>query len=638
MDERPPYRGAMLLASLAALSCLFAASADAAGSARLRARRTARASVAAPNGCLSAVVATAGGSTTVCPSAGCTGGTVTESHDAEVAASLQWGFRSIAGGHIAAISGQTGTSYLIRGTDFPGAGTYRLVVVATPSCGPAVISNEILINVVPQATPGAVRYLTVTSKDQRNVLNWLNPPVSDNVTIRYREDIENCVFPSQPLGGDGSFLAAVVPADAGKPASFTHDRLFNGHKYCYTLWVDEQDQFSTGQSNWGRPFSTAGLVKWAFNLGIFSMVSPGNGSGVLHMVANDNSLHSVVKGDGPTGGQWPTSPVPWTPQSMMGPSQGRPSGVDVPIGTARPAIVLSSQDGHVYVFDAKTGAPGWSPSSPLLGPSVVAHPSGVFTEFGGTRDLIFVGSRDPAGSRFYALRLSDGAFASPGWTMDGGVFGKIGPINGQAAVDQAKRRVYFASRAFDTLLNANTVWCVDLETGFEDWAAPVGDVDTGVTVFGDRLYVGTNAGEVKAIDTRPGQEGNTVWSFPIPAPEGNVKGYVAVDRITGDAFFSTAGRLWALTSEGTPRWTPAYRELPSPSTPVFAPQDSWVYVGGGDGLLHRFSVSTGEEDLIAPFPIDLSEGGGVGSPTFDLVAGFVYVGTEAGLVYAIKLP
>jgi outer membrane protein assembly factor BamB len=198
--------------------------------------------------------------------------------------------------------------------------------------------------------------------------------------------------------------------------------------------------------------------------------------------------------------------------------------------------------------------------------------------------------------------------------------------------------VYFASRAFDDLVNANTVWCVDIATGTEDWAAPVGDVDTGVTVFGDRLYVGTNAGEVKAIDTSHGSEGNTVWAFPIPAAEGNVMGYVAVDRTTGATFFSTVGRLWALHADGTPRWTPAWRELLSPSTPVFAPRDSWVYVGGGDAQLHRFSVATGEEDLIAPFPIDLSEGGGVGSPTFDVAGGFVYVGSEAGLVYAIRLP
>jgi outer membrane protein assembly factor BamB len=163
-------------------------------------------------------------------------------------------------------------------------------------------------------------------------------------------------------------------------------------------------------------------------------------------------------------------------------------------------------------------------------------------------------------------------------------------------------------------------------------------VDTAVTFVGGRLYVGTNAGEVKAIDTSGVNEGEVAWSFPIPAPEGNVKGYVAVNRISGDVFFSTANRLWGLKSDGTARWTPADRALASPSTPVFAPLDVWIYVGGGDEQFHRFSAATGDEDMIAPFPVSLVDGGGVGSPTFDLPAGFVYVGSEGGLVYAIRLP
>src|SRR6185295_961439 len=119
---------AVLLATLAAAACFVSAGAEEAAE---PARPTARASTAAPAaagaGCLTSVVLTAGGSTTVCPTMGCTAGTVTESHDAEVAAALQWGFRSFAGGHIKPIAGETGAAYLIRGTDFPGSGTYRLV-------------------------------------------------------------------------------------------------------------------------------------------------------------------------------------------------------------------------------------------------------------------------------------------------------------------------------------------------------------------------------------------------------------------------------------------------------------------------------------------------------------------------------
>jgi outer membrane protein assembly factor BamB len=589
---------------------------------------------------LAEVVATLAGPTTVCAAAGCTGGTVTESHTGGDDVSHQWGIRTFPGAHIADIPGATGASYLIRGTDFPGAGAYFLVVRTTPQCGLPLISNEVPITVVTADPPDTVRYLTVTSKDEKNVLQWLNPPGFGNVTVRYNPGLSTCAFPSMPLGGDGSLLAGNVVGAPGQPATLRHDTpaLTNGLKYCYTAWVDKGGAvFSAGRSNSGRPFATTGLVKWSFSLGIFSMVSPGNGAGAVHMVANDNSLHSVRKGDGPTGGEWPTSPGLWIPRSMNGPSQGRPSGVNVLMGEAQPAIVLSSQDGHVYVFDAETGAPGWSPSSPLLAPTVIAHPSGVFTAFLGSRDLIFVGARDPLGSRFYALRLSDGGFASPGWVFDGGTFGRIGPIHGQAAVDQEGKRVYFASRAFDAA-NRNTIWCVDLETGAGLWAAPVGDVDTAVTFVNGRLYVGTSAGEVKAIETSAGSEGDVAWSFPIPAPEGNVKGYVAVNRFSGDVFFSTAGRLWSLKGDGTARWTPAERALLSPSTPVFALLDAWIYVGGGDGQLHRFSAATGDEDMIPPFPVNLVEGGGVGSPTFDLAAGYLYVGSEGGLVYAIRLP
>jgi hypothetical protein len=62
-----------------------------------------------------------------------------------------------------------------------------------------------------------------------------------------------------------------------------------------------------------------------------------------------------------------------------------------------------------------------------------------------------------------------------------------------------------------------------------------------------------------------------------------------------------------------------------------------VYAGGSDGKLHRFSVTTGAEDVAAPFPIQLGDGSGaVGSPTFDL-PNFMYVGTDDGIIYAVQL-
>jgi outer membrane protein assembly factor BamB len=329
---------------------------------------------------------------------------------------------------------------------------------------------------------------------------------------------------------------------------------------------------------------------------------------------------------------------------MNAPSQGRPSGIPVATQGSTRTIFLSSQDGHVYAFNAETGAAGWSPSSPFLAPAphLQAHPSGVFGVFGGTRDLVFVGTRDPLGSKFYALRLLDGNTGGPGWTFNGGAFGKIGAINGQAAVDYQARRVYFASREFDST-NNKTLWCLDFETGatcagFAPQAYE--NIDTSVSLSGGHLFVGSNNAtgtnpRVRAIRTSDGGED---WSFPIPIPaEGAPKGYVVTDRLTGDSYFSTANMVWALNSSGGTKWA-APLPLITPSTPVFAPGDNFVYVGTGDGRLRRIRVAGGE-DTTAPFPLRLGSGtAAAGSPTFDLPAGFLYVGTEDGIVYAVQLP
>lgn len=508
---------------------------------------------------------------------------------------------------------------------------------------PANNSNN-ASTVVNAAGPDTPRYLTVTSKDSLNTLEWLNPVGFGNVRINYKSGAASCSFPTDPTGADGSIiLVSLLAGTPDQPGRYDHPTLTNGNRYCYTVWVDKGGSYSTGKAIEGRPFTVvagAGL-KWAYNMGVFSMVPPGNGVGAVYAVANDGSLHSMGKGNGAQGGTWPAPPgfpLVWKPQSMNLPSQGRPSGVPVVVGSASRTIFLSSQDGHVYAFNAETGALAWSPSSPLLSPQITAHPSGAFTAFGATRDLVFVGTRDPAGSTFYALRLSDGSSAAPGWVFNGGAYGKIGAINGQAAVDQAARRVYFTSRAFDGA-NQNTVWCLDLETGAPLWAVARGDVDTGVSLYNGRLYVGTNGAspQVKVIDTTAGNEGNVVWSQPIPPIEGSVKGYVTVDRLTGDSYVSTATSVRAFDSGGTPKWT--CPSLTSPSTPVYAPGDPFLYAGSGDGKLYRIDTTSGTP-LVGPvFPLQLGDGSAAaGSPTLDLAAGFLYVGAEDGIVYAVQLP
>ncbi len=533
----------------------------------------------------------------------------------------------------------------------PGTITNTATVTHGEGDANALNDSATATTLVDAGAADTVRYLTVTSKSTLNVLQWLNPVGFGNVRIRYKSSPTACSFPVATDGSDGSLpVVDFLPGTPNQPGRFDHGPIANGDHYCYTAWVDKSGSYSAGKVVEGRPFPVpAGPgVKWSYNMGIFSMAPPGNGVGVVYAVAQDGSLHSMVKGAAPEGGTWPAPvsgfPLTWLPQSMNGPSQGRPSGIPVATAGSTRTIFLSSQDGHVYAFNAETGAPAWSPSSPPLAPSpnLQAHPSGVFTVFGGTRDLIFVGTRDPAGSRFYALRVLDGDELAPGWEFDGTPFGKIGAISGQAAVDQVAGRVYFASREFDAI-NNNTVWCLDLETGVPCTGftpLPHGNIDTGVSLYGTRLLVGTNnAGgtdpRVRALRTGDGGED---WSFPIlPATEGAPKGYVAIDRFTGDSYFSTATTVWAVDSAGSEKWH--CPSLTSPSIPVYAPGDAYVYVGAGDGKLYRLDVAGGIPIVDATFPLLLGDGSsGVGSPTFDLAAGYMYVGTEDGFVYAVQLP
>jgi len=113
---------------------------------------------------------------------------------------------------------------------------------------------------------------------------------------------------------------------------------------------------------------------------------------------------------------------------------------------------------------------------------------------------------------------------------------------------------------------------------------------------------------------------------------------------------ASAGLLWlgyggalslslALSLPATENWLPGGVPMNSPSTPIALPGDMFVYVGSGDGSLHRRRVLDGSPFDAFPLgdqtPALLSS---VGSPTFDLRNNFIYVGSDAGIIYALEKP
>jgi outer membrane protein assembly factor BamB len=146
--------------------------------------------------------------------------------------------------------------------------------------------------------------------------------------------------------------------------------------------------------------------------------------------------------------------------------------------------------------------------------------------------------------------------------------------------------------------------------------------------------VGTFDGVTARVQALDADSGAVVWSQPTG--DGLVKGFVMVDRLTGDLYFSTNTKIHSWTAGGAPKWAAPRADIANPSTPVPVPGSGRVYVGGGDGKLHMLRASDGSDDVA---PITLGDGlSAVGSPTLDLRGGRLYVGSESGVVYAVDIP
>jgi len=482
------------------------------------------------------------------------------------------------------------------------------------------------------STPSDVAALTARSTSGAAKLEWVYPAGSNAAricrsTAAYPTDPATCSQVANPTGTAGAY------------ASYTDTGLTNGTKYYYTLFVNNGGVFSGGKHAWAYPFDTTGKVKWSYSSAATALaptgVRPGAiGTGGTWAVSNDRMLHGM----NPTtaGGDWPrTTPYAWAPMAMNGPAQARPPVVPTTaVSGANQVIFLGSEDGHVYAVNAETGATLWQ--SPALGNMLLASPAGMFTDFGGAWNLLFIGSRDAtADNKMYMLNPANGAIISS--FNNGGAPNGIGIISSSATVDYASHSLYFTSRA-RAGGSSDTIWCLGFDnTSFwVNWVNNVGDADGAPVVYQGRVYVGTNSGQVWAWDATSGA---LLWTYTPSTADGAVKGFVMPEFTTSlprKLYFSTTNWVWALTDNGSSAsLTWQQKTVPGPSIPLAPVHGTRLYVGSSDGNLYQLDVSTGAKQI----SVQLGDGTAtIGSPALDVVNNMAYVGSESGAVYGVALP
>jgi hypothetical protein len=607
-------------------------------------------------GTLQSVTLAASGFVTVCVD--CIGGSVTPTETGGGAVvSRQWGYRTQSGGTITDLPLETGPTYTIKGTDFPGPGDYFVVVRTTPTC-PATptVSSELQVTVYEAPPSGDVLSLGVRSggapADGHVRLFWVNADATaDEIRIRWREAASataDCLYPTSPT--------ATLPPDGGEVsltdsttltavrADYEITGLELDRNYCYAVFARRGAAWSPGRLVKGRPFdATTGPVKWAYATGATAVVPPTIGPNGIVAVSNDRSVHSLTRGSG--GGDWPPS---WVPPALLGVANSRspivPFGPTSSFFPGKSIFFTTDDTGTAFAIDSLTGQIEWT-STPSVQTTITGAPGAILTNGGNPGDLALVGSRNlqpTSPSAFYRLDLGSGSLVTPAFT---GSPSNLGPVNGTPSIDAGARRVTFVSRRLGT---GPTVWCLNLpETGDPTvaWSrADLGEFDSSPVQVGGRVYVANDT--VYSLDAATGGGDRS-----FPTLDGLVKGFVFPDRRGDGLIFATDHKVSSVSDDGSstmPRnWEWTVPGGGSPSMVLYWPETNLVYVGGPGGELYELDF-TNATPSIAPTVKQVVLGDGrdqIGVPSLDRTPpgtpagkGLLVVGSESGVLYGVEVP
>jgi len=490
----------------------------------------------------------------------------------------------------------------------------------------------------------------------RNRLQWRVPAaqsVPTEIKIAWTSGSSSCTPPISDTAGEAPGPITVTPNAAGSKQMWTHDStIVPGVQvprvYCYSVFTRYPAQSAERVEVVTKTFdSTTGPIKWAYASGYYggsplpSVVPPTVGADGIYTIGTDGVVHAMQRSD--AGGLWPPN---WEPVALGLPGHNRSPVVPRLEGSR---LYVGTESGELHALDARTGAIVWSRSQrfnntqlmPTFSTGVQATPAGLFKTWGGLNDMLLVGTATGAGStKFFAINPATGAtiddYPNGGDTPPG----SIANVFGMAVVDYGTpNRVYFGTAG-----TAFTLWALDLgPSGSPDLSLSsmawnpkplgIGSGANGSPVFrGGRLYIGTDSGAAAALHSLRVSDGNL---YSYTHGDGELKGFAWPDRRDGRLYFSTTGKVHGVNDDGTgitQLWAPM--TFPSPSIVLQRPGTNYIYVGDGTGRLLRIDVVT---QAVTPVQLDLGSVQ-IGAPSLDLGYDLILVGSDKGVIYAVRVP
>jgi len=457
-------------------------------------------------------------------------------------------------------------------------------------------------------------------------------------------------------GNTGGSLGTGVVQFVGSATELLQTSLANATTYYYKVFSNAASCYSPGIAIDTTPAAPV-ATQWSYATTAASMAPPGLDpwSNVVVSGSNDDYFHSMADANG-------TRASGFAPFPTGGPIQSRPSilpaGYRTPAGSGVNIAYVSSQDGFLYAVNSATGAQVWKSAS--LGTTLQGG-AGVWIQAlkpltftgGVTSDVVFVGTSNTGNAinnKVYAL---NGAAAAAGggtivWTF---APGNMDIISSTPYVDYTNNVVWVTSRAAGGI-GQPSVWKLNASTGAlaggtATWT--FNDVDSSPVPNADGafIYVGTNAGTLKAIKVSDG----TFSSHTPSSGAGAIKGmpwplsWVSASVGSPDQIiFSRTATVHSVSFDGstftpTSAWGSGTGVVQLTGTPtVSAPVDDGagnLYIGGSDGKVHRLLVSNGSDAAQMPAT---GVSGTMGDPTFNWDTSSIHVGATNGHIYTYTTP